>query len=281
MGGIYWLASYWKSGNTWFRTWLWYLRATDDAPVDLNALGTPIASSRAWLDAVLGVDTADLDWDEIDRLRPAVYDWSRTRDHIGFHKIHDAYLIGADGTPLVGAESLGAIYLVRNPLDVAPSYSAHTGRSLDEAIDMMGNRGHSHNAHVDRLALQVRQRSLDWSGHVLSWTGAGLPVHVVRYEDMHADPYRTLAHAARFLGLSDDTARIARAVRECGFERLRARERAEGFAERPTQMPAFFRSGRVGAWRDQLSDAQVKQIIEDHGEVMRHFGYLDQQGHPM
>lgn len=282
MGGIYWLASYPKSGNTWFRAWLRHLRAKDDAPIDIDALDTPIASSRRWLDAILGFDTADLDPEEIDRLRPAVYGWSRTRGAVRYHKIHDAYLRGADGVPLVGTATLGALYIVRNPLDVAPSYAAHSGRTIDCAIEFMGDPAHAHNAHPDRLATQVRQRYLDWSGHVRSWTEAReIPIEVVRYEDMHADPHGTLARAARFLGLDADAARIARAVIESSFDRLRERERTAGFAERPPAMTAFFRSGRAGGWRDQLADAQVARIIADHGEVMRRIGYLDALGNPI
>ena len=282
MGGIYWLASYHKSGNTWLRIWLRHLRARDGDAVDLDGLDTPIASSRAWLDATLGFDTADLDFDEVDRLRPAIYGWSGSRDRIGYHKIHDACLRGPNGLPMVGAATLGAVYVLRNPLDVAASYAAHTGRTLDRAIDMMGDVAHCHNAHLDRLAAQVRQRCLDWSGHVRSWTEArDIAVHVVRYEDMHADPRGTLARVARFLGVDDDPVRIAHAVRESNFDRLRAREDAEGFAERPPHMPAFFRGGRAGGWRDELSDAQVARIIADHGDVMRRFGYLDAGGDPI
>ena len=73
MGGIYWLASYPKSGNTWFRTFLRNLIEDGDQPADINDLSTgSIASSRGWLDEVLGFDTAELDPDEVDRLRPEV-----------------------------------------------------------------------------------------------------------------------------------------------------------------------------------------------------------------
>ncbi len=77
MSGIYWLASYPKSGNTWLRSFLSNLQQDGDAPADINELATgTIASARDWLDEALGFDSADLSADEIDRLRPAVYRWS-------------------------------------------------------------------------------------------------------------------------------------------------------------------------------------------------------------
>ena len=107
MSGIYWLASYPKSGNTWFRAFLRNLQEDGDAPVDINELQTGnIASARGWLDEVLGFDTAELSPDEVERLRPAVYRWSAAHDDgIGYHKIHDAYIQTIDGEPLVSHEA--------------------------------------------------------------------------------------------------------------------------------------------------------------------------------
>jgi len=51
MGGIYWLASYPKSGNTWLRIFLQNLREDGTEPVNINDLQAgQIASDRNWLD---------------------------------------------------------------------------------------------------------------------------------------------------------------------------------------------------------------------------------------
>lgn len=282
MGGIYWLASYPKSGNTWLRVLLTNLQNAGDAPADINTLDTPIASSRGWLDTVLGFDTGDLDFDEIDRLRPAVYGWQPKRDIVRFHKVHDAYKV-SDGVAMFGGgTTLGAVYVVRNPLDVAISYAAHTGRSVDRAITYMANPEFAHNAHSDRLATQVRQIYLDWSSHVRSWLDApDLSVEVLRYEDMHVEPEATLSRVAQFLQLADDPMRVAQAVQNSSFNRLREQESAKGFVERPPGMPAFFREGRTGGWRNTLNDVQIARIIDDHGTMMRRLGYLDEYDNPI
>jgi len=36
----------------------------------------------------------------------------------------------------------------------------------------------------------------------------------------------------------------------------------------------FFRKGEVGSWREELTGKQAVQVIHDHREVMRRFGYL-------
>ena len=73
-GGIYWLASYPKSGNTWMRLFLHNLREGGERPADINRIALDdIASSRRWLDEVLGFDTSELTHREVERLRPSVY----------------------------------------------------------------------------------------------------------------------------------------------------------------------------------------------------------------
>ena len=283
MGGIYWLASYPKSGNTWLRIFLQNLREDGTEPVNINDLQTgQIASDRNWLDDVLGFDSADLDADEIDRLRPAVYRWSLHDDDIGYHKIHDAYTMTAAGEPLVSKEgTLGALYIIRNPLDVAPSFANHNNSTLDDAIERMGSSINALARTDKKLKSQVRQKLLSWSEHVLSWVDApDLNIQVIRYEDMLFNPIATFTKTVKFLGLPDDSVRIEKAIRFSDFKVLSTQERENGFSEKPAKTEYFFRQGKSNDWREKLSEAQVERIVADHGEVMARFGYLDAAGRP-
>jgi hypothetical protein len=282
MGGIYWIASYPKSGNTWFRTFLHNLQSNTDAPVEINDLATgSIASSRSWIDRVVGFEVSDLTHEEIDRLRPDVYRWALQADEIGYHKIHDAYQIGADGVPLTSIEgTLGALYIVRNPLDVAPSFANHNRSSIDTAIELMGDSQGALSGSRRRLHRQLRQVLRSWSGHVESWVDApGLNCHVLRYEDMHATPQQSFGAAAKFLGLPHDVERVQRAVAFSAFEELSRQEAEKGFRERPPRTERFFLQGKSGGWREKLTSEQVKRIVTDHGPMMQRFGYLDADGH--
>lgn len=284
MSGIYWLASYPKSGNTWFRTFLSNLQQNGDSPADINELDTgPIASSRGWLDNVLGFDTAELDPDEIDRLRPFVYRWSKQKAEIAYRKIHDAYTYTTDGLPLVGREAtLGALYILRNPLDIALSAVSHWGVDVDECIKRMGTHDMAMCQTRKGLPTQTRQKLLTWSEHVLSWVDApGLNCLTIRYEDMSNRPLQTFTEACRFLQLPADAERIEKAIRFSSFNILSGQEALHGFNERPIKKQRFFRQGKSGAWRDQLSAGQIQKIVADHHVVMRRFGYLDEQGNPL
>jgi len=91
--GIYWLASYPKSGNTWFRVFLANLRREKSEPVDINQLNIiGIASARELFDKMTGLKGADLTQKEIERLRPRVYEeMLKEAEESLFLKIHDAY----------------------------------------------------------------------------------------------------------------------------------------------------------------------------------------------
>lgn len=284
MRGIYWIASYPKSGNTWFRAFLQNLRAGSDSPVEINNLSTgSIASSRSWIDNVAGFPVSDLTHEEIDSLRPDVYRWALKGDEIGYHKIHDAYQIGDDGVPLTSAEAtLGALYIVRNPLDVAQSLANHNRSSIDEAIDLMGNPQGSFSGSRTQLHRQLRQVLKSWSEHVASWVDASdLINHVLRYEDMHATPQESFSAAAKFLGLPHDAERVQRAIAFSAFGELSRQEAEKGFRERPSKTKKFFLQGKSGSWREKLNPDQVARIITDHGPMMRRFGYLNPQGQPI
>jgi hypothetical protein len=103
-------------------------------------------------------------------------------------------------------------------------------------------------------------------------------MHVIRYEDMSHRPVETFASAVRFLGWEEDLDRVRRAAAFSSFEILREQESAHGFKERLSGPASFFRQGRAGAWREVLTDAQVAQIVSDHGSVMRRLGYLSADG---
>ncbi len=284
MSSLYWLASYPKSGNTWFRVFLQNLLEDADTPVVIDELSTgSIASARGWLDETLGFDTADLTQSEIDTLRPHVYDWLHDATELGYHKIHDAYTMVAGDLPIVGVEGTkGALYIVRNPLDVAPSYANHCQCSLDQAIEHMGNPKHCVAKHKHRLTSQVRQQLLTWSEHVRSWLDAPkLNRFVIRYEDMLNNPLATFTAACQFLELPLDQARIQKAIAFSDFKVLSQQEQQHGFKERLPHTQQFFRQGKSGNWRDKLSEQQVTRIIHDHGEMMQRLGYLDSAGQPL
>jgi aryl sulfotransferase len=271
-----WLASYPKSGNTWVRALLTALQL-EDGELDINELGHgPIASARGQLERYTGLVTSDLTEAEIVTLRPLAdrfFDAELTQTH--YRKIHDSLFSGLDGGPIVAPEAmLGAVYIVRDPRDVAISFAHHTGRTVEWATRRMGEEKSLFMKPAKDISPQVRQHLGTWSHHVRGWTEQTLfPVIVVRYEDLHADPASELNRIAQMGQLETTPDDVARAVEAAAFERLREQERRDGFRERAGLERHFFRRGTPGAWQDELPLELAERIVHDHSEVMHQLGY--------
>lgn len=278
MAGIYWLASYLKSGNTWLRSLLTNYRRQSDCPADINALdGRSLATSRALFDDWVGVESSDMPAEQIAHYRPRLYEHlAASSAEPLFIKIHEAFTYTRDGQPLFPrAATAGVIYLIRNPLDVAVSYAHHEQKPLDDIIRRMRCPTYTMLARTDTVYGQLPQTVSSWSAHVRSWVDlAPLPLHLVRYEDMVRQPVATLRDIVRFAALPLDACRLHKAVAFSRFEVLQAQEVAHGFAEKQPTAPSFFRQGCIGSWRQELTAPQVQQLIADHGAMMRRFGYL-------
>lgn len=280
---IVWLASYPKSGNTWVRVFLTNYLSAESAPADINDLqGGPIASARPVFDELVGVEASDLTSAEIAYYRPAVYRLlARESGNPLVMKVHDAFR-GRTHTPMFPVEATTAVvYILRNPLDVAVSLAHHHGVSIDQAVSRLCD-GFALAPCGDELRQQLEQVLLSWSGHVQSWVDeSNLPVHVVRYEDLTRDPGPAFQSIVEAAGLEADGVRIARAIKFSRFEELLGQERDKGFKERSPRAASFFRKGRIGDWRTALTPAHVRQVVAEHGETMRRFGYLTDEGEPV
>jgi aryl sulfotransferase len=283
---IVWLASYPKSGNTWFRAFLTNLLSDGDQPAIINDLkGNLIASDRRLFDGAVGYDSGNLTSDEVDLLRPEVYQHqAETTKEPLFIKVHDAYGFLPGGRPLFPPEATNyALYFIRNPLDVCVSLAHHLGHdNFDRIIRDMADEKRCFCDAQARELNQLRQKVRTWSHHVLSWVEAPhMRVHVVRYEDMKLNPEATFKAAASFVDLPDDAERVHRAVHFSRFDELRQQEEKSGFLERMAAAQSFFRKGEIGSWREVLTPAQAQRIIADHADVMKRFGYLNDQDQPV
>jgi len=96
--------------------------------------------------------------------------------------------------------------------------------------------------------------------------------HVMRYEDMLAEPQKTFGALARHLLFKPTETELDDAIDRSSFERLREQEEKAGFRERPEKAERFFRDGRAGQWKEVLTSQQIQRIVDAHGEQMKRFG---------
>ncbi len=279
MRKICWLASFPKSGNTWTRILLSHLvgEKPSDGEEDYVRLSGSISSNRIRFDNLTGLPSSDMTDDEIDILRPATYrSIAKEASERFYVKVHDAYHENMEGQPIFPSDcSYGAIYLVRSPLDVAISYAHHQGhQDFAKTVAQLNCTDH---IMAGGSRSQLRQKTFGWAGHYKSWhEQTEIPVLTIRYEDMLEDTEACVMQMAQFLQLDDDNiaARVAHAVAESRFDKLREKEARIGFRERPQKAKRFFRSGRAGEGREQLSRELQDEIYDANHDLMRELGYL-------
>lgn len=276
MGKIVWLASYPKSGNTWMRAFIHNLFRNPDRPLPINQLGggglTTAETALQWYRMQDPRDPSQWSQEEVDRMRLRAHELiAGSVPGSIFCKIHGAVFELRGQRTVNLAVSAGAIYIVRNPLDVVISFADFQRISLDGAIQLLGMS----NFELAKDDNNISEPLGSWTQHVESWTGRPNPgLHVVRYEDMLAAPLKTFEGVARFLGLDPPRNRLKRAIRFSSFKELRGQEDQTGFVERSPAQERFFRAGRAGQWRELLSDEQVRRVVADHRTQMERFGYV-------
>ena len=268
-----WLASYPKSGNTWFRFFWKAIEAAQDP--DLKPHVSPQPCQMEYLTG-WGIDARRLTCDELDLLRSRLE--LVTGDRAGrptLRKTHEKFRSAPDGSELFpAASSRAALVIIRDPRDVACSAARHFNMSLDEMIDRLCRRDPQ--SPGTPSVLMSRQPQGSWSEHLDSWRRLPTyPVAVYRYEDFLAAPHLTFGAALEFAGLEVSESELSHAVEATRFEKLQTSERETGFSERaPGSNVPFFRKGQAGGWREELSSAQIAKIERNCGALMEEFGYL-------
>jgi hypothetical protein len=272
-----WIASYPKSGNTWVRVFIANLLRELQGKAAAQGINLLNRTSTWEIDAepyqqLLGKPLNQCTIEEIARIRPQVQRLlSAARSRPFFIKTHLS-VARFEGFPTINFDiTLAAIYIVRNPLDVAISYAHHAGREIDHIIEQMADPALKSSG----SERHVYEFMGSWSFHVASWSSVShRPVYVMRYEDMLASPYKVFGGLAGFLRLAPTPDQLKRAIDNSSFAQLSKQEFESGFREKPEVADKFFRVGRANQWREVLTKEQASRVVKAHAPMMMRGGYL-------
>lgn len=275
-GKVVWMASYPKSGNTWFRC---FLSALATGKIDINKINTDgIFSNRHLFDSVTDIDGRLLDEEEVKTRMSTVFEFHlQHAQKLEFTKVHDAYSLDRNGNPIFPSKvTQKAIYLARNPLDVVASFANHNASTIDHTIKLMNKK----NGYLARqknglnISNQLPQLMYDWSGHVKSWLDQKeIEVVIMRYEDTKKDAVKNYYRVMKEVGLKLTKKKIKEAVNLAKFDRLKSMEKESGFREKNIRSESFFRSGKSGGYKNELTREQAQSILDHHGPMMERLGY--------
>ena len=276
---IIWIASYPKSGNTWLRYFLKSYSETKDKKLSLKSttndnfftLNFPNLS----LLKELGINYKN--FPNIVKNWIPMQDFINLNGNVNYYKTHNA-MCTINNYPFTNKENtLGGIYIVRDPRDVLVSYSNHLGLShKDTMIRMFDSKNGEYQPGENEIYNSTITGS--WSDNYNSWKNYNSrEILIVRYENLVLDTFKTFSVIMKYLSkiteFQFDEEKIRYSIEKTNFNNLKQLEEKEGFEEKG-KGKNFFRSGRVGDWKKELDNSIAEEIKKRFYNEMSELNYL-------
>ncbi|HUQ35261.1 MAG TPA: sulfotransferase domain-containing protein [Aestuariivirga sp.] len=273
MGKIVWLASYPESGAYWFSMFLANLIAGSREPCSRleRDLIIPAENSAKLYQPFFSRPLDEVPMQELAGMRPTVHRElaNRASDFL-FLRTHSAAVRHFGHLTITPEATAAAIYLVRNPLDIAPSYGAAKGRSLDKTIGLMAETGRV----LGKSSKRTYQVVGSWSENVESWTSTVRGrILTIRFEDMLDDPELQFSKAIQFLSINATAEQITRASDNSINAILQAYKKLGGQVPNHLSPLELLRSGAAIRGKRLLTTQQIAAIANTHHEQMHRFAY--------
>ena len=281
---IIWLASYPKSGNTLLRSMLSAYLYSKDGNFDFGQLKNIKQFPDNNVFKKLGVDISNENEVVKNYISAQKEINKRDGNSIRLLKTHSA-LHDINGYKFTDLENtLGAIYIVRDPRKVVTSYKNHSQTSITEAkkrlIEIRTIGGN------DDVVNKTTMHIGSWSSNYNSWKELKKVNRylLVKYEDLVSDKKKTFINILNFiyklmnLKLIIDEKKIDNILKTTSFEYLQDLEREFGFSESVNannkKRVTFFKFGNKNDGKNSLPLDIKKELENSLQEEMKELGYL-------
>ncbi len=98
--------------------------------------------------------------------------------------------------------ALKAIYIVRDPRDVAFSYSKHFNTSIGDAVRRINSETHALKPDKYKHGKKGAEFTSSWKNHVNGWRNCTFPTLNIKYEDLSAQPAEKITKILQFMTIT-------------------------------------------------------------------------------
>tara|TARA_X000000368_G_C22976996_1_gene688087 strand:- start:93 stop:932 length:840 start_codon:yes stop_codon:yes gene_type:complete len=278
---IIWLASYPKSGNTLLRSILSSYFYSNDGIFTFENLEKISQFPQTSHLMSIGVDV-DNEKEVFKNFIKAQNYINQDKEKVKFFKTHSSLCKMYDSNFTDLKNTLGAIYIVRDPRNVVTSLAHHFNLSLEQAADVMIDK----NKLMDKTTKNCKVFLGSWNFNYNSWKNLlnQNKYLLIKYEDLINKKKTVLLKIFKYLDslglkLNLEMTKLNKAIKTTEFENMKKKEENETFYEaiidsKTGKRKNFFNLGPKNNWR-QLLDKKNKYKIEKNFEKeMSELGYL-------
>jgi hypothetical protein len=281
-----WLASYPKSGNTLARALLAAYFFSEDGIFNFDLIKNIKQFPHYGIFKKLGINVKNEK--EVVKNYIKAQEFINQKDSVQFLKTH-SYLFNIDNNSFTDLNNtLGAIYVVRDPRNVVTSYAHHSNISVDEAADQLINSWH-YGGNLN--SNQISERTLvylgTWKSNFNSWKSFKEPGRymLIKYEDLINNKEETLLkilefiHKLKKVNFVVDQKKLKNVLESTNFEKMKDLEKRKGFSEskinkKTGEKIPFFNLGAENVWEKNLSSKIREKIENSFKKEMIELGYL-------
>ena len=278
---IIWLASYPKSGNTLLRSILSSYFYSEDGIFNFKNLEKISQFPQTSHLMSIGVDVNNEE-EVFKNFINAQNLINKERQKVKFFKTHSSLCKMYDSNFTDLKNTLGSIYIVRDPRNVVTSLAHHYGLSVDQATNVMIDKDRL----MDKTVKNCRVFLGSWGFNYNSWKNLQNQKKylLVRYEDLLNKKKTILLKIFKYLdslGLKSnlDMIKLNKVIKTTEFESMKKKEENETFYEavidnNTGKRKNFFNLGPQNNWRKLLDKKIVDKIEISFEKEMVELGYL-------
>ncbi len=281
---IIWVASYPKSGNTWLRALLSSYFYSHDGNYNENLLKEidqfPVRKyfEKFDYDKTIVADTTKF-WIKAQEIINSDNKLKFFKTHNVFGKVNNFDFTNTKN-------SIGAVYIVRDPRNVITSIKNHYELDDETALKWMTDKNNYiyDIERVKQVGYGDFQFISSWDLNYKSWKiQKKIPIKFIRYEDLTNQTYAVFLELVEFIykvtNNSEiiDKTKLKNALNSTTFEKLKRREKEHGFSEAVSftsnEKAKFFNLGPKNNWKEILNEDLEKQISELYKSDLEELSY--------